>query len=508
MRRAMGWVLVLVGMGACAQVEETAGGTGEHAQAACTRLTCAGLGSSCGNFADGCGGVLHCGDCGGGTRCEDAGSGFACVASTVACTPLTCAALGATCGSPADGCGGTLDCGGCAEGEACGGAGIPLACGDPRRSASTAWVQLFDDGIGAIASHPKGGFVALTGTAEGPGLVRLDASGNTVWSRQIVQKWLTLHGVSVAGSGDLYAWGYQYDDSGFPAGTFYRFDPSGQVLAAERTCGYDCGTGPYFGDAQGNVFSLSSGEMYQRLVYRRSDGSGWRYAWYPTGGGESPVGFEVMAPAAWNGVFTAGDVWYPGDAWGTHFGSPVGTTHALLAFGADGGLRWSHEFTRGGRIEALAGDPAGGVSGAGTFSGPLTSREGEVVGSPGHSAFAFHFDPAGQPQWFRRIEASSGAPKVAQGPDGRIAVLTRAWDAAKDCYSARVVELDAGGTPRWSRAFASETCEASFQLGGVAYTGALVVVTGRFRGTAELGDGVRRESGAGWKGFVLGLRAP
>jgi len=97
--------------------------------ACCAPQTCEDLGASCGEPADGCGGVLFCGDCGpaetcsGTFQCECAGvvCGDACCADGEACLAGACCAPscdGAACGDD-DGCGGLCD-GFCAgANEAC-----------------------------------------------------------------------------------------------------------------------------------------------------------------------------------------------------------------------------------------------------------------------------------------------------------------------------------------------------------------------------------------------------
>jgi hypothetical protein len=45
------------------------------------------------------------------------------------CTPLTCAKVGANCGQVADGCGGVLSCGNCIAPQTCGGGGTANVCG-------------------------------------------------------------------------------------------------------------------------------------------------------------------------------------------------------------------------------------------------------------------------------------------------------------------------------------------------------------------------------------------
>ncbi len=79
----------------------------------CVPGTCDSLGYGCGEWEDGCGGVLECGGC------DDFANSFCSDLGQCDCAPTTCEALGFTCDSWDDGCGGMADCGGCAGGEAC-----------------------------------------------------------------------------------------------------------------------------------------------------------------------------------------------------------------------------------------------------------------------------------------------------------------------------------------------------------------------------------------------------
>jgi hypothetical protein len=76
----------------------------------------------CGLVADGCGGILNCGECPDPYVCGAAGVPNQCDPT---CQPLTCESAGAECtpeGEPlSDGCGGSLDCGGCPSGHFCDG---------------------------------------------------------------------------------------------------------------------------------------------------------------------------------------------------------------------------------------------------------------------------------------------------------------------------------------------------------------------------------------------------
>lgn len=507
MGRAMRWGVLLLAVGACAPVGGETTDATDRAQAACKPLTCAEAGAQCGNLPDGCGGSVQCGGCIGPTVCRLQGTAFRCVPAEP-CVPLTCAALGATCGTPDDGCGGTLDCGGCAEGESCGGAGLALACGDPGRTPETVWVTVLDTGVGALVARPHGELVLSRWTPAGAALLQLDAAGNVQWSRDGFRAGLRFDGLSVAGSGQLYAWGFQDRESGYPSGSAYRFDASGQTPEEVGFCGYDCSVGPYFADANGNVVSHGQGAAGRTIRHESPQGLRWTYAWGAFGGGTSPVAFDTLAPAPEAGLLTGGNVERPGDAWGRHFGDPLRSTCALLAFDALGGLRWSRELAASCQVRALAGDEAGGLFGAGQLLGRLDSREGSLRTGPGHLLFVFRVDASGQPEWFRRVEGSWG-PELARGPQGRLAVMTSTLlDTRTACQGLRVTELDAAGNVRWSRVLGSAPCTTSYSAAGLAYSGEDVVLAGSFKGTADLGDGVPHDSGPGWKGFVVKLRAP
>ena len=96
--------------------------------APCVRTTCEDEGKDCGVIADGCDGVLDCGECAGAETCGGGGEDNVC-GTGGACVPATCEGLGAECGSLKDGCGGELVCGDCPPGEACGVAGVANQCG-------------------------------------------------------------------------------------------------------------------------------------------------------------------------------------------------------------------------------------------------------------------------------------------------------------------------------------------------------------------------------------------
>ncbi len=107
----------------------TCGGGGVPNQCgnSCVRTTCGAQGANCGIISDGCGGTLQCGDCTLPAVCG--GGGTANVCGTPACTPRSCSDLGATCGAISDGCGGTINCGTCTPPATCGGGGSPNTCG-------------------------------------------------------------------------------------------------------------------------------------------------------------------------------------------------------------------------------------------------------------------------------------------------------------------------------------------------------------------------------------------
>jgi hypothetical protein len=125
----------IVNCGGCT-APETCGGGGKHSHcggkgaATCVPKTCEDLGASCGEQADGCGGVVDCWSHGAqlnGNACT--GDGEQCIdgeckVPPTTCTKKTCADYqggSGACGPVSDGCGGTLDCGfSCASDEICG----------------------------------------------------------------------------------------------------------------------------------------------------------------------------------------------------------------------------------------------------------------------------------------------------------------------------------------------------------------------------------------------------
>ncbi len=117
--------------------------------AGCAALTVAACGS--GTHTSNSGGVGGAGGAGGGNGGGD--GGLTLLDGGNACTPMTCATAGYTCGMNGDGCGGILDCGSCDAPEYCGGGGYskcgggvsgrtaapsPTACPTPARRRPTA----------------------------------------------------------------------------------------------------------------------------------------------------------------------------------------------------------------------------------------------------------------------------------------------------------------------------------------------------------------------------------
>lgn len=101
----------------------------------CTPATTCPIGMTCGQAADGCGGVINCGTCNAPDSCGGGGVPGECGNSKllpdggVPCTPTTCSKLGYNCGPAGDGCGGELSCGKCTNPTTCGGGGGYDVCG-------------------------------------------------------------------------------------------------------------------------------------------------------------------------------------------------------------------------------------------------------------------------------------------------------------------------------------------------------------------------------------------
>jgi len=88
----------------------------------CVPATTCPAGQDCGFAADGCGGLVACGECKAGEACGVGNPPVAnkCGKGTNTCVPKTCAVQDVECGPAADGCGQKIDsCGTCDQGELC-----------------------------------------------------------------------------------------------------------------------------------------------------------------------------------------------------------------------------------------------------------------------------------------------------------------------------------------------------------------------------------------------------
>jgi hypothetical protein len=115
-------------------------GVGPDGGLLCTARTCATFpAGTCGQQADGCGGTtVSCGSCAVPDTCGGGGVPSQCGNSKLTadggnpCTPATSCPIGVTCGQAADGCGGLIPCGSCALPDICGGGGVPGQCGNSQ----------------------------------------------------------------------------------------------------------------------------------------------------------------------------------------------------------------------------------------------------------------------------------------------------------------------------------------------------------------------------------------
>lgn len=141
--------------------------TGMH----CTPRTCEAAGANCGPIADGCGGLIECGECTAvGAVCGGGGQPNVCGGGIQNCTPKTCEELNANCGPIADGCGRLIDCGSCTmDGESCGGGGLHNRCGSPEGNPEECPALLTCDDVGAqcgLVSNGCGGVLDCGGCDE------------------------------------------------------------------------------------------------------------------------------------------------------------------------------------------------------------------------------------------------------------------------------------------------------------------------------------------------------
>lgn len=86
----------------------------------CTPKTCSELGKNCGAAADGCGGIVECGECSGDEVCSLTTPNV-CGNPANLCERMsqTEACEGKACGFESDGCDGVVDCGSCPDGQTC-----------------------------------------------------------------------------------------------------------------------------------------------------------------------------------------------------------------------------------------------------------------------------------------------------------------------------------------------------------------------------------------------------
>jgi len=162
----------IIACGACT-APQTCGGGGVPSQCgggggSCTPTTCAAQNANCGPISDGCNGVLQCGTCTAPQTCGGGGTPSRCGGGTTSdagtCAPRTCTAVNANCGAVADGCGGILQCGNCPPGQTCGGGGMPNRCGGTGCTPRTC--QDANANCGAVADGCGG--VIQCGTCTAP----------------------------------------------------------------------------------------------------------------------------------------------------------------------------------------------------------------------------------------------------------------------------------------------------------------------------------------------------
>ena len=116
---------------------------GQCEPSGCTPATTCPANVHCGQWGDGCGGLITCGSCTPPQTCGGGGVNGACGGSDAgACVPQACPA-NIKCGPYGDGCGGLVPggCGTCPPGETCGGGGVNGMCGAPPQDGSACTPQ-------------------------------------------------------------------------------------------------------------------------------------------------------------------------------------------------------------------------------------------------------------------------------------------------------------------------------------------------------------------------------
>ncbi|MDI1478385.1 SBBP repeat-containing protein [Polyangium sp. y55x31] len=374
-------------------------------------------------------------------------------------------------------------------------------------------------------------------------VVKLDTSGNPIWSKamggddeQTVQRiavdsegnillvgyfrgTLDLGGGSLvsAGSRDIFAaklapdgghiWSKSFGGPNTQLGRGIAADDEGNVFIAGTIWGSaDFGGGPL----------TSAG--WEDMFVAKLDKDG-KHLWSRTfGDQETQEAWDLATDSEGNVVVT-------GYALGTvDFGDgpTVGTgmpDAILVKLSANGSTLWSHRFGDSGKQfgQSVAVDPGDHVIMSGEFQGTVDFGDGLVVSAGAHDLFVVKFNPTGELEWYRRVGDASDQSSISVAADGAGAVLlTGSFEGGIDfgdtllvsagLTDAFVAKLDPAGNALWSLRMGDEATQAG--TGITADPEGNVFVAGKMWGTIALGNASVTTTGDGASDMFVARFSP
>jgi hypothetical protein len=155
----------IINCGTCTAPQTCGGGSPSNPNicgggSTCVPATACAAGDDCGVAANGCGGTISCGTC---TAPQTCGGGSPSNPNQCGCTAATACPAGDTCGTVPDGCGGTVACGTCSSSQVCSG----NQCVAAGTTTSTSSSSASSSGTATTSSSSSSGASTTTGSGTG-----------------------------------------------------------------------------------------------------------------------------------------------------------------------------------------------------------------------------------------------------------------------------------------------------------------------------------------------------
>lgn len=356
--------------------------------------------------------------------------------------------------------------------------------------------QAVDSAGNFVLAGELDGTVDLGGgplTNGGGFVVKLDASAQHVWSRQLGNDYNDVFSLRVVTGS------------------------AGNVLVVGTFTGWlDVGGGLFRSVREGDHFLLlldaSGNHVWSKHVKPMPNGR--------DGFGQLPIQ-DVAMDSAGN-VLITGRLRDTVDMSGIVLGSPEQTVGVVIKLDAGGQLLWSRQFPSdepwSPSIHALTVDSAGDVLAAGHFAGTVDFGGGPFTSATELDAFVLKLDAGGQHIWSRQFSSNSSWPLsihelaldragnalVAGGVLGTVDFGNGPMTSINGDSDMFVVKLDTGGGHMWSHQV--EHGSEYLHIRGLAADSAgNVLLTGDLEGVVDFGGGPIASPWWGSNGFVLKL---